>query len=191
MRSVLGGRLKTGNLSTGQNRQLSPAAESSEFYFAASSVRKSAWTLVRQLRGPHLLIGWPSVTRDDRYVVFTSSSSGVQSLWMISIDGGTPTQVTSKFAVAPSLSPDGKAVAFRSREQNHPVWMICDLPECSSPRSLSLPAAADVTPKWTPDGHGIAFVRGTPGNLWVQPLDGAPAQQLTHFTDDRPISDIA
>jgi hypothetical protein len=50
----LGGRLKTGNLSTGQNRQLSPAAETSEFYFAASSVRKSAWTLVRQLRGPHL-----------------------------------------------------------------------------------------------------------------------------------------
>lgn len=25
-----------------------------EFYFVASSVRKSVWTLVRQLRGPHL-----------------------------------------------------------------------------------------------------------------------------------------
>jgi SAM-dependent methyltransferase len=50
----LGGRLKTGNLSTGQNRQLSPVAETSEFYFVASSVRKSVWTLVRQLRGPHL-----------------------------------------------------------------------------------------------------------------------------------------
>ena len=30
------------------------AAETSEFYFVASSVRKSVWTLVRQLRGPHL-----------------------------------------------------------------------------------------------------------------------------------------
>ena len=29
------------------------AAETSEFYFVASSVRKSVWTLVRQLRGPH------------------------------------------------------------------------------------------------------------------------------------------
>jgi hypothetical protein len=25
-----------------------------EFYFVGSSVRKSVWTLVRQLRGPHL-----------------------------------------------------------------------------------------------------------------------------------------
>ena len=47
---------------TSENRQFvdrakpafSPAAETSEFYFVASSVRKSVWTLVRQLRGPHL-----------------------------------------------------------------------------------------------------------------------------------------
>jgi hypothetical protein len=49
----LGGQLKTGNLWTGQNRQF-PAAETSEFYFVPSSVRKSVCTLVRQLRGPHL-----------------------------------------------------------------------------------------------------------------------------------------
>ena len=30
------------------------AAETSEFYFVTASVRKSVWTLVRQLRGPHL-----------------------------------------------------------------------------------------------------------------------------------------
>jgi hypothetical protein len=28
--------------------------ETSKFYFVASSVRKSVWTFVRQLRGPHL-----------------------------------------------------------------------------------------------------------------------------------------
>ena len=47
---------------TSENRQfidrakpaICPAAETSEFYFVASSVRKSVWTLVRQLRGPHL-----------------------------------------------------------------------------------------------------------------------------------------
>ena len=38
----------------GKNRQLSPAAETSKFYFAASSVRMSVWTLVRQLLGPRL-----------------------------------------------------------------------------------------------------------------------------------------
>src|SRR6266567_3296949 len=47
---------------TSENRQfvdmakpaIFPAAETHEFYFVASSVRKSVWTLVRQLRGPHL-----------------------------------------------------------------------------------------------------------------------------------------
>ena len=36
-----------------QNRQF-PAAETGEFYFDVSSVRKSVWTFVRQLFGPHL-----------------------------------------------------------------------------------------------------------------------------------------
>ena len=50
---LLGGRVKTGNLSTVQNPHFPAATETSEFYFVASSVRKSVWTLVRQLRGPH------------------------------------------------------------------------------------------------------------------------------------------
>ena len=53
--SGLGRRLKTGHSPTPQNRPF-PALRSRpmEFYFVASSVRKSVWTLVRQLRGPHL-----------------------------------------------------------------------------------------------------------------------------------------
>jgi hypothetical protein len=39
--------VKTGHRGRGGRDQL-------EFYFVASSVRKSVWTLVRQLRGPHL-----------------------------------------------------------------------------------------------------------------------------------------
>jgi hypothetical protein len=47
---------------TGQNRQLVDTAKPTfhrrprlvRFYFGLSSVRKSVWTLVRQLRGPHL-----------------------------------------------------------------------------------------------------------------------------------------
>jgi ABC-type uncharacterized transport system involved in gliding motility auxiliary subunit len=37
-----------------QYRQFRPAAETDEFYFAAASERKSVWSFVRQLRGPHL-----------------------------------------------------------------------------------------------------------------------------------------
>jgi hypothetical protein len=36
-----------------QIQQFLEAAETGEFYFVPSSVRKSVWTLVRQLLGPH------------------------------------------------------------------------------------------------------------------------------------------
>jgi dipeptidyl aminopeptidase/acylaminoacyl peptidase len=42
-----------------------------------------------------------------------------------------------------------------------------------------------------PNSRGLAYGTGTPRSLWVLPVDGTPARQLTHFTDDRPIADIA
>jgi len=38
----------------GKTGNFAGATETSEFYFEAFSGRKSVWTLVRQLRGPHL-----------------------------------------------------------------------------------------------------------------------------------------
>ena len=49
----LGGQFKTDNLWTLTTDNVR-AAETSEFYFAVSSERKSVWTFVRQLFGPHL-----------------------------------------------------------------------------------------------------------------------------------------
>jgi hypothetical protein len=49
----LGGQLKTDNFWTGKTDNFR-AAETREFYFEVSSVRKSVWTFVRQLFGPHL-----------------------------------------------------------------------------------------------------------------------------------------
>ena len=51
---TLSGRVKTGHLWTPQIRPF-PAPETSvDLYLTASCVRKLVWTLVRQLRGPHL-----------------------------------------------------------------------------------------------------------------------------------------
>jgi hypothetical protein len=42
-----------------------------------------------------------------------------------------------------------------------------------------------------PDGAALSYLAGTPANIWLQPLDGKPPRQLTHFTDPRPIADFA
>jgi hypothetical protein len=51
---ILGGQFKTDNSWTGKTDNSLTTAETSEFYFEVSSVRKSVCTFVRQLRGPHL-----------------------------------------------------------------------------------------------------------------------------------------
>ena len=158
--------------------------------------RLGLWKITDGGRPVQLVDGqasWPGVTRDDRSVVFTSSRGANQSLWMVSIDGGAPTQMANGFAAFPNLSPDGKAVAFQSSDdQGRPAWAICNLPDCSSLRPLPpQPAGGGYRIKWTPDGTGFLYVKGTPQNLWVESLDGKPPRQLTHFTDNHQIADAA
>lgn len=37
--------------------------------------------------------------------------------------------------------------------------------------------------RWTPGSNSLTYVRSTDGvsNLWMQPLDGSPAKQITNF----------
>jgi eukaryotic-like serine/threonine-protein kinase len=39
----------------------------------------------------------------------------------------------------------------------------------------------------TPDGRGLSYIdtKGNASNIWVQPIDGGPARQVTSFTQDR------
>jgi dipeptidyl aminopeptidase/acylaminoacyl peptidase len=158
--------------------------------------RQGLWKVTDGGRPAQLLggpAGWPSVTHDDRSVIFSSASGGVQSLWMVSIDGGTPVQLTNRFVSVPTLSPDGKAVAFGTQDdQGRPAYAICNLPDCSPLRFVPpRPGGGSGRITWTPDSTGFLYVTGTPQNLWVESLDGKPARQLTHFTDDRQIADAA
>ena len=36
-----------------------------------------------------------------------------------------------------------------------------------------------------PNGNALAYVDNRTNNLWVQPRDGSPPRQLTHFPADR------
>ena len=158
--------------------------------------REGLWKVVDGARPAQLFdrrINWPSITQDDRSVVFAFATGIGQSLWMMPVDGGKPTQVTNRFAAAPIPSPDGKAVAFATQDdQARYEYAICNLPDCSALRFVPQRSDADgFKMKWTPDGTGFLYVTGTPQNLWVESLDGKLARQLTHFTDDRQIADAA
>jgi serine/threonine protein kinase/Tol biopolymer transport system component len=129
----------------------------------------------------------PVVTLDG-HIVYMS----LQGVMIMSIDGGTPTPVRPEVVGSLDLSPDGKLLATVSPQaEQKGALIVCRLPMCTSPRMLAAPRLSP-TIRWTRDGLGIAYVDGeTQTNIWVQPLDGSPARQLTRFTDGRIIPSFA
>ena len=90
----------------------------------------------------------------------------------------------------PSLSPDGKQVAFvwnGEREKNAEIYVKMIGSEAML--RLTDDPGADLLPSWSPDGRSIAFVRlrGKVGIHVVSPL-GGPARQVIEFPgiDRRP-----
>ncbi|MEP6743691.1 MAG: protein kinase [bacterium] len=130
----------------------------------------------------------PRISLDGQWVVYSSYTSGKQLLWKVAISGGAPTQLSEVFATEPDISPDGKFVACFANDVQTGKLVLLVLPFAGGPavRTLPLPPTAswDSGPRWTPDGRALTYVdrRGETMNLWLQPLTGGPAQQISNFT---------
>jgi eukaryotic-like serine/threonine-protein kinase len=112
----------------------------------------------------------------------------------VSTDGGKPeivpgTKIATEFVVsAPvGLSPDGKQLPFFSESTpGHLNLDILELNAGPNPplRTLKPDPRASGAVQFTPDGKALAYSITENGvaNLWLQPLDGSPGRQITHFT---------
>ena len=94
------------------------------------------------------------------------------------------------FVSQPQLSPDGTQVAFVSRwidaEKNKyfsNLWLVSTTG--GKPRRFTVGDYGDTSPRWSPDGRRIAFVsdRSDSSQIWLIPIDGGEAQQLTDFQE--------
>jgi serine/threonine protein kinase len=150
--------------------------------------------LVQLVRGP---VSDLTVTPDGTTAMFISHFSGHQGLWAVSLRGGPPSEIP-RGAYNPSVSRDGRRLLVGDSDLAsgfHAVIVVCDMPACTRARELPMPAAVTHrTLTWALDGRGVAFA-GANGqaseNIWIQPLDGGPLRQLTHFDDGRTITDFA
>ena len=109
-----------------------------------------------------------------------------QVIWMVSADG----KQTRKLAEgrSPTVSPDGKLVAFLSKGQ---LWTLA-LNDASAKPVVLFHARGDISPAlWSPDSKSVAFVskRGDHGFVGVYNLT---AQTITYMdpsttSDDAPV----
>jgi Tol biopolymer transport system component/C-terminal processing protease CtpA/Prc len=142
---------------------------------------------------------------DGRWLYFTSSRGdigGMNDVWRVGADGGTPMPVasdryTNEFWSAPS--PDGQALAITARgtvtgqwwRRGHShldeseIWLVRDF---DRPRyeAVTTGGAKDAWPMWGPDGSTLYFVRDDHGveNVWARGADGQ-TRTVTRFTGGR------
>jgi len=120
------------------------------------------------------------VVTGDRSVVFVSIRSGVQSPWIVPLDGGQPMEIVRE-GISPTLdvSPDGRRVVFWSFDVR--AIVVCELPRCSNRRELQAPPNYVSSLRWTPDGKELAYLIEPPTDIWALPLDGGAPHPLTAF----------
>ena len=144
---------------------------------------------------------------DGKWIYFSSSSrdiSGMNDLWRVSPDGGTPMQVSAdRYATeywgAPSK--DGSTIAFTARgttagqwwRRGHShldeseIWIMHPGTTATYSRVGESGGGKDMWPMWSGDGNSLFYVSDRSGaeNLWVRPVAGGAATQLTSFTNGR------
>lgn len=120
---------------------------------------------------------YPVFTPDGKFIYYNSWSSGKVTIWKMPVAGGQRTQVTSDISRGPAVSPDGKLLAYYSSEK------IVVVPIDGGPPIKTFDGNNNKL-AWSPDGRALTYLvnREFVPNMWMQPLDGGPAKQLTNFT---------
>ena len=137
---------------------------------------------------------YPQCTPDGRWIVYQSGGN-YPTLRKMPIGGGEPTVITKTTASRPSISPDGKFVAYHyldsSFEKSRWGIGVSSLEDGKRVKRFDFPSTVtERIVKWSRDGKSIAFLNSPGGvpNIWTQPLDGGAAKPLTDFPSDSIIS---
>jgi serine/threonine protein kinase/Tol biopolymer transport system component len=136
------------------------------------------------------LAGSLSCTPDGKSFVY--QDYGTHAIYKMAIDGGSSKEVAKGNVCCPTISPDGKYVAYLKVEgqgAKQKVSFVVSsldgglaLKEIVMPPDLQNMNGSEVL-GWTPDGKGLTWLSTIKNaqHVMMQPLTGGPPVQLTHF----------
>ena len=106
-------------------------------------------------------VGATAWSPDGRTIAFVSNISGRNNIWLVSAEGGWPTQLTvsDQRQTSPAWSPDGKWIAYISDYDGDEQWDIFFV----SPKTgqvVNITKTREISeesPTWSPDGRYLAY----------------------------------
>jgi serine/threonine protein kinase/Tol biopolymer transport system component len=144
----------------------------------------------KQLTEGSYLDAYPVCAPDGSSVIFMSTRSATWTIWKVGIDGGAPVLLTDQPAEYPTISPDGKLIAYFSLDEkanNQPRLAIIPSQGGAPLKTIDLSHTAQALAfAWLPDGRSVAYLDIGSGvlNIWSQPIDGGAPKQLTNFKSE-------
>jgi Tol biopolymer transport system component len=187
-------------LTAGAGRNYAPVASPDNRYIVFHSDRSGEWQIWRMTRAgddPVQLTpagedsNWAQITPDGQSVIYERTSANAPvALWRIPLAGGEPVRVIEGLAMRPSVSHDGKSIAYwRKEDKPGALWQIAIKPldESGTEKLLDAPqgVANGVTIlRWTRDDKAIMYLdyRNTTTIVWRQPLDGSAPTKMFEST---------
>ena len=140
----------------------------------------------KQLTFANTLEDSPFSSPDSRTVYYRSYSTGRGRLWKVSIDGGESTQVSDLAFHAKHFLPDGQRIVgdYLDEEVTPPRWRhsFYSVAYNRIEKVFDFPRENEGT--WVLDEHTLIYTKKEAGvdNIWMQPIEGGPAKQLTRFS---------
>jgi Tol biopolymer transport system component len=127
-------------------------------------------------------------TKDSSEIIFSSNRDGVQRLWQISSQGGTPepVSVSGRHLESPEISRDGYQLAYEDWDMDNNVWQI-ELSQSDNedmtPTKLISSSRSEWAARLSPDDKKIAFSSHRSGSpeLWVCDRNDQNEVKLTSF----------
>jgi Tol biopolymer transport system component len=136
--------------------------------------------------------GQPVFSPDGKTIFYhLEDANHKTTIWKVAVDGGSPERLTDFESARPSISPDGKMLAFRNGSADHGDLSgigLLDLGKGGAVQKLNFIGVAKANYfRWSSDGRSLIYIDMVAGSsrLLSQPIAGGEPKLLAEFKGKR------